>query len=234
MKKETLLITILLFISSPIFAQLGEIKGIIKDEKGAPIWNVSVYVEYGGSMIGDATDFDGKYTIKPLNPGVYTVITKMAGYSPIKTKEVLVTAGNIAYVNSDMISTSEELPEFKIVTHIIPLLDISEPGVQHIIPIEFKRSVHKNNPIKAITSMSAGVTLAPNGRDVYIRGSRPSSTQFITDGMKSITGEIGIPGIAVGSVKIYTGGVPAIYGDLTGGVIVVETTSYFDLVQQFK
>tara|TARA_B100000809_G_scaffold86452_1_gene84856 strand:+ start:13767 stop:14471 length:705 start_codon:yes stop_codon:yes gene_type:complete len=234
MKKITTLITIILFISSSLFAQLGEIKGIVKDEKGQPIWDVSVYVEYAGSVIGDATDFDGKYTIKPLNPGVYTVITKMTGFAPIKTKEVLVTSGNIAYVNSEMIATAEELPEFKVVTHVIPLLSIAEPGVQHIIPKAFKQSVHKNNPIKAITSMTAGVTLAPNGKDVYIRGARPTSTQFITDGMKSITGDIGIPGLAVGSIKVYTGGIPSNYGDVTGGVIVVETTSYFDLAQKFK
>jgi hypothetical protein len=28
--------------------------------------------------------------------------------------------------------------------------------------------------------------------------------------------------------------VPAAYGDFTGGVIVVETKSYFDLAQKFK
>jgi hypothetical protein len=82
--------------------------------------------------------------------------------------------------------------------------------------------------------MTTGLTLAPNGKDVYIRGARPTSTQFITDGMKSITGEIGIPGLAVGSIKVYTGGIPSNYGDVTGGVIVVETTSYFDLAQKFK
>jgi hypothetical protein len=234
MKKGTTLMTIVLLICNSLLAQLGEIRGVVKDEEGLPLWNVSVYVEYGGSKIGDATDFDGKYTIKPLSPGVYTVITKMAGFAPIKTKEVLVTSGNIAYVNSDMIVSAEELPEFILVIQAIPLLNISEPGVQHIIPKEFKQSVHKNNPIKAITSMAGGITLAPNGKDVYVRGSRPSSTQFITDGMKSITGEIGIPGIGVGSVKVYTGGIPSIYGDVTGGVIVVETTSYFDLAQQFK
>ncbi|PCJ01391.1 MAG: hypothetical protein COB15_00270 [Flavobacteriales bacterium] len=235
MKKLTTLLTVILFISSNIFAQLGEIKGFVKNKKtGEPIWNASVYVEFAGNMIGDAADFDGKYTIKALNPGTYTVITKIQGYAPVKTRNVLVTSDNIAYVNVDMITTAEELPEFVFVTHTIPLLKKDEPGVQHIIPKQFKQSVHRNNPIKAIESMASGVTVAPNGKDVYIRGSRPSSTQFITDGMKSITGSIGIPGQAIGSIKVYTGGVPASYGDVSGGVIVVETKSYFDLAQKFK
>jgi hypothetical protein len=234
MRKITTLITIILFINTFLFAQLGEIKGIVKDEKGEPIWNASVHVEYAGIMIGDATDFDGKYTIKPLTPGIYTVITKMQGFSPVKTSDVTVTSGDIAFVNIELIVSAEELPEFQLVEHIVPLIDIDEPGVQKIPKKEFQQSVNRMDPIKAITSMTTGLTLAPNGKDVYIRGARPTSTQFITDGMKSITGEIGIPGLAVGSIKVYTGGIPSNYGDVTGGVIVVETTSYFDLAQKFK
>ena len=41
-------------------------------------------------------------------------------------------------------------------------------------------------------------------------------------------GDANIPGLAIGSVKVYTGGVPARYGDFTGGCIVIETQSYFN------
>ena len=236
MKKLTTLLFVTFILTSASFAQLGEIKGIIKDKNtGKPIWNASVYVEFAGSMIGDATDFDGKYTIKPLSPGTYTVITKIQGYAPLKTMDVLVTSDNISFVNADLIATAEELPEFILVTHIEPLLDKGEQGTQHVPMKEFKKSVNgRVNPLLAISNMTTGVTVGPNGKDVMIRGSRPASTQFITDGVKSITGEIGIPGQAIGSVKVYTSGVPARYGDVSGGVIVVETKSYFDLAQGYK
>ncbi len=236
MKKLTTLITIILFVSTSLFAQLGEIKGIIKDENGDPMPGATVHINVGGNMQGTATDINGKYTIKPVRAGVHTVHFSAMGYKKGKIYDVLVTSGNIAYVNNDMSIAATDIDEFVVVEkmHTIDLIDKGEPGVQHIIPKEFKQSVHRNNPIKAITSMSAGITLAPNGKDVYVRGSRPTSTQFITDGIKSITGDIGIPGLAVGSVKVYTGGIPSNYGDVTGGVIVVETTSYFDLAQKFK
>jgi len=235
MKKLLTLISIALFITSNSFAQLGEIKGFVKNiETGEPIWNASVYVEFGGNLIGDASDFDGKYTIAALNPGTYTVITKIQGYAPVKTKDILVTAGKTSYVNVELRATAELLPEFVIVTHTIPLIDKYEPGVQHVDPKSFQRDPNRINPIKAISGLTAGVQLAPNGKDVMIRGARPTSTQFITDGVKSRTGGIGIPGLAVGSVKVYTSGIPSAYGDVTGGVIVVETKSYFDLAQKFK
>ena len=219
---------------SSIFAQTGEVKGIIKDkETGKPIWNVSVYIEIGGNLVGDAADFDGKYTIKPLNTGIYTVVAKMTGYAPMKINNVQVTSDKITYVNVDMEASAEKLPEYIFVEHKIPLISKDEPHVQMLTAKELKKSVNRDNPIMIATSMP-GVTLAPNGKDVYIRGSRPQATQFITDGMKSITGDIGIPGQAIGSLKVYTGGVPARYGDLSGGVIVTETKSYFDLAREYQ
>jgi hypothetical protein len=234
MKKITQILTVLFLITNGVFAQTGSIKGFVKDKTtGEPIWNASVYVEIGGNLIGDAADFDGKYTIRPLSSGKYTVITKIQGYAPVKTQNVEVTSDKITYVNVDMEATAELLPTFILIEHTIPLISIDEPHVQMLSAENIKKDVNRNNPIMIATSLP-GVTLAPNGKDVYIRGSRPQSTQFITDGMKSITGDIGIPGQAIGSMKVYTGGVPARYGDVTGGIIVVETKSYFDLAQDYK
>ena len=235
MKKLLTLIAITLFITSNSFAQLGEIKGIIKDDQG-PLPGVTVYIEVAGTKQGAATDANGKYTIKPVKSGTHAVYATSVGYKPIKINDVIVTSGNIAYVNVDMEIAATDLDIFTIVEkmHEIPLIDKSEPGVQHVDPKSFQRDPNRMDPIKAIVGLTSGLQLAPNGKDVMIRGARPTSTQFITDGVKSRTGDIGIPGLAVGSVKVYTSGIPSAYGDVTGGVIVVETKSYFDLAQKFK
>src|SRR5690606_4286534 len=218
------------------FGQDGEIKGVIKDKAtGEPVFNVAGYVEVGGVMKGAVTDPDGKYTIKPVSSGVYNVTAKSTGYGTVLTKEVKVTSDKITYVDVAIEQTATLLDDFVIteVLHKIPLISKDEPHVQALTPDEIANSPNIKEPIKMIT-MLPGLKLGNNGKDVYIRGARPTATQFITDGMKSINGEVGIPGLAIGSVKVYTGGIPAKYGDVTGGVIVVETKSYFDLAQQFK
>jgi outer membrane receptor protein involved in Fe transport len=43
-----------------------------------------------------------------------------------------------------------------------------------------------------------------------------------------------VPGSSIGGVTVYTGGIPAKYGDTTGGVIILETKSYFDLYREWK
>lgn len=235
MKKLTTLIAIILFITSNSFAQLGEIKGIIKDNMGA-LPGVTVYIEVGGIKQGTSTDANGKYTIKPVSSGTHAVYATYVGYKPMKIYDVLVTTGDIAYVNIDMEIAATELEGIVIYEqmHEIPLMSKGEPGVQHVLPKSFQRDPNRVDPIKAIVGLTSGLQLAPNGRDVLVRGARPTSTQFITDGVKSRTGSIGIPGLAIGSVKVYTSGIPSTYGDVTGGVIVVETKSYFDLAQKFK
>lgn len=78
-----------LIMCSAAFSQNGEIKGVVKDKvTGEPIFNVSVYVEVGGTLKGAVTDFDGKYTIKPLSTGVYNVIAKSTGFGTIETKRL--------------------------------------------------------------------------------------------------------------------------------------------------
>ena len=52
------------------------------------------------------------------------------------------------------------------------------------------------------------------------------------DGIKS--NEVGtVPSCAIQRMKIYTGGLPAKYGDTMGGVVVMETKSYFDLYRDW-
>ena len=113
-----------------------------------------------------------------------------------------------------------------------PLISKDEPSVQSLSASVIRQNVNRDNPIKIATSLP-GVTQGDQG-EVYIRGSRPLSTQYITDGIKMPDGKIGIPGQAIGSMKVYTGGIPANYGDVTGGVIVVETMSYYDLLQMYR
>jgi len=42
----------------------------------------------------------------------------------------------------------------------------------------------------------------------------------------------GVPPTSIASFTIYTGGLPARYGDVTGGAVAIETKSYFDLYMQ--
>ena len=58
---------------------------------------------------------------------------------------------------------------------------------------------------------------------------RNSGVVYYVDGVKQRDSDYKIPSTAVASIMVYMGDVPAKYGDFDGGVVVVETKSYFDL-----
>jgi hypothetical protein len=61
---------------------------------------------------------------------------------------------------------------------------------------------------------------------LHVRGSRGEATAYIVDGVKSqnITA---VSGLSIENLSVITGGIPAQYGDMLGGVIVVTTKDYF-------
>ena len=101
MKKQINLIIILL-LNISIYSQNtpGEIKGKIFDkEYNEPIAGANVYVEIGNSKIGEATDYNGKFTIKPLDPGTYTVTISFMGMKTKKVTGVIVQPNKIIFMD---------------------------------------------------------------------------------------------------------------------------------------
>ena len=55
-----------------------------------------------------------------------------------------------------------------------------------------------------------------------MRGSRENATAYYVDGIK-VRGAIGVPTSGIEQITVVTGGLPAQYGDATGGIIAVTT-----------
>jgi outer membrane cobalamin receptor len=74
---------------------------------------------------------------------------------------------------------------------------------------------------------TATVFQKDEGGSINIRGSRDNATQYIVDGIR-MNGNINIPRSAIQEITVISGGVPAIYGDATGGIVVISTKSGFN------
>jgi len=76
-----LIASVFLFNIGWVIAQTGEITGQVKDETGAGVPFANVAAEVDGALVsGTSTDFDGYFTIKPLNPGKYDLKVSYIGY----------------------------------------------------------------------------------------------------------------------------------------------------------
>jgi len=94
----------------------GSLKGKITDKKSSePLPFVNVVIENRGTQVsGGATDFDGNYFIKPIDPGTYDVIVSYVGYQPYKQTGVVVSSNKITFLDIAL-NAGVELKEFEVV-----------------------------------------------------------------------------------------------------------------------
>jgi hypothetical protein len=107
------------------------------------------------------------------------------------------------------------------------LIDKRRGNIYFVEPKKMKRMPDARNPLSVIEVISSEFYVSDNKKEVHFRGSRNDKTAYYIDGIRTENAE-GIPGLGIGNMTIYSGGVPARYGDFTGGCIVIESMGYFD------
>ena len=238
MKKSAFLQNLVLLLSFLFSVNLlaqnsSEITGKILDyETKEPLPGASVYVEVGANKKGASTEADGRFTIRPLTPGTYNVYISFIGYEDRIVKLVEVLPDQITYIGDIYMSEGGAvLPD---VTVFAEPINRKNPTTV-TIPAKKIEQLPTRNLLQIAVTFTPGVQVSDNGQQVIFRGSRPSSNNYYVDGMRvNDLNQSGVPSTSIGSMSVYTGGVPAKYGDFTGGVIVIETKTYFDLYNQWK
>ena len=229
---KTLLIMLLVSTATWAQSNLGEIHGKLLDiDTKEPMAYSQVFVEFGSSKIGATTDGEGQFIIKPLQPGTYTLYYQMlSGEKQPVIKDVLVKPDKIARADEVFASASDVLPDV-IVPYYGKLIDPEDPSAVTLTAKDIKVNANLRNPVQMLATMDSGIKVDFDGT-VSMRGAREGNVVYIVDGIK--TTNMNLPGAAYESITTYTGGLPAKYGDTTGGVIVVESKSYFDYYRAWK
>lgn len=202
----------------------GQLRGKITDSKtGEPLPFVNVVVERSGQQVtGNASDFDGVYDIKPIEPGTYDVVVTFVGYQPHKRTGVVVNANRITFLDLQL-NQGIELKEFEVVQYAVPLIDRDGGASGGTITREDIAKMPGRSAASIATTV-AGTTDAGTGGGISIRGARAENTYYYIDGVKVPAGAgTGLPKSAIEEVQVITGGVPANYGDVTGGLINITT-----------
>ncbi|OFY19601.1 MAG: hypothetical protein A2W98_10215 [Bacteroidetes bacterium GWF2_33_38] len=200
----------------------GTLQGIVKDPatgESVPFANVSLESK-GSSVTGGMTDFDGKYVIKPVPAGTYDVKVSYVGYSSQQVNGVVVNGGKITFLDFKMTSSVQQIDEVVITGYIEPLIkkDAAESGGTVTSEAIAKMP---GRSAEAVATTVGGV-FSENGEVGSIRGARDEGNVTYIDGIK-VRGTSNLPKSAVEQVSVITGGMPAEYGDATGGVISIVT-----------
>ncbi|MFN5182388.1 MAG: carboxypeptidase regulatory-like domain-containing protein [Bacteroidota bacterium] len=205
----------------------GEIRGKITDEQGNPAMGAIIRIIAGNHEVsGTASDMDGKYSIKPIEPGTYDLMIIFPQYKPLKIENVLVKNEDVTYVDAEIKPYGlDSMIEVK--GYVKPAVDVGVVDMKTIGTEEMARmAVSRGDINSALVNVSSDVYQDPNDGLLYVRGARKDATQYIIDGEKMI-GSMNVPATSIQSASIVTGGLPAQYGDLTGGLVIINTKDYF-------
>lgn len=219
-RKFLLALGLLLALSTLVFSQTGSLQGVVKDkETKEPIPFCTVVLKQNGMMVsGAATDFDGKYVIKPITPGTYNVEVSFVGYNTQIQNGVIVGA-RMEFLNVDLASSATDLQIVEVVDYKVPLISKDNTQVGSTVTAE-EIAKMPNRSASAVQALTGGVV--STGGVESIRGAREGSSITYIDGVKVI-GSTSLPASAYEQINVIIGGLSARYGDVTGGVTEITT-----------
>ena len=229
--RQLILILPFLICSLLLNAQTGVIQGRVfnsLNNEPLPFANIIIM----GTETGATTDIDGNYTIKNLNPGLYSLKAVYVGFKEQTAFEILVTNAKPAVANFAMEESAKTLEEVVVKADPFRQREESPNSVQTLGIAEIERNAGANRDISKVIQSLPGVASTVSFRnDIIIRGGGPNENRFYLDGIEvpvinhfSTQGASGGP---VGMINVnflkeatlYTGAFPANRGNTLSSVL---------------
>ncbi len=224
---KSIILILTLFIANINYAKVatGAVTGLVWDEieeDYAPFVKVEI--------IGDTatyiaqTDIDGRYTIRNIPIGTYKARCLNFMNEPnYYEKNFQIRSDEIVYVELSL-----KQVELTICYFTPPYTWYRTPQLHELNRIEIAENVNRFQ-LPAMTSGMTSDLRLNKENDLQFQGARINDYVQLIDGVKTLN-FIQVPSVTMKSIQIYNGFIPAKYGDTNGGVIVIETLSYFDLL----
>ena len=221
-------------IIQPAIAATGTLRGLVLDRStNRPIGSVNVVLE--DTLIGAATDLDGKFTILAIPVGTHNIRFSCLGYQTFIESDVFIRAGD----HSELTVTLEPVP-----------LEMDEVVVK---PSFFKKSQDASTSFhnmdwaeiridpgsaedvqRVVQALPSVVTGADQMNELIVRGGMPNENLFLMDHIEianpnhfGLQGQGGGPinmlnNEFVREVDFYAGAFPACYGDKASSVMDIH------------
>lgn len=202
----------------------GSISGTVKEERsGDPVPYANIALKVVGSIVlATTTNFDGKYSLKPIQPGKYDVEISYVGFSTSITNGVVVNANSITFHNASLQQVSVEVGPVIVTEYKIPVFKADEPGTIKAFSEADIKNMAVRDPISVAKASGNGMFSRDDGTNsLSSKGGRPTNNITYLDGVKLI-GAPNIPASSIGQISVQSGGIPAKYGDVTGAVTTIK------------
>ncbi len=211
---------------------LGDVVGTIFENTNQTIVGAQVFIKDQDRKYMALSDVNGRFRITGIPAGKYEMSIKfmqdtMHGIRVNVPLDGFHNTGNIVFkpntieLRGVIVKANNDM---KLVYGSLPVKELTGDEIEQS-PVKFSVAA-------LATSINSDVKMADDG-ELMFRGARKGDMIYMLDGIKGR--EISnVPSCAIGRMMVYTGGIPAKYGDTLGGVVVLETKSYFDLYREWE
>lgn len=217
-KTLVLIIAVILLFGTRTYTQTqsGELRGkITNGDDGEALPFANVVLMLGGTQKGGASsDIEGNYVIKPITPGTYDVRVSYVGFKDLIIKDFEVGGNNISFQNIKLTPSIVTTDVVEIRAYEKPLVKQDEGSGNRMSKEEIKKA-----PTRSVADL---VNLTAGMLGGSAKGQRGSGTVYFVDGVR-VRGALGVPQSSIQEINTITGGIPAEYGDLVGGVVSITT-----------
>lgn len=220
-------VAFLLVTAGMAFSQSGKgrIAGRVLDkDTGEPLPGVNIIVQ--GTYYGAASDAEGRYEIRNVNPGVYTLVVSMIGYKKVQQTGVQVNPGARQEIDFMLEPTVLAFGQEVVVIGERPLFNIEETSTRRGLNAE-ELAVSTLENVQDIVGSQVGVVASDD--EIHIRGGRSYENAYLLDGVSvqdplSGTGfGLRVSTEAIEEIEVITGGFNAEYGQAMSGIVKVKT-----------
>ncbi len=221
----------------------ASLRGYVRGaETGETLLQANVVVQ--GTGRGTATNNEGYYTLRELDPGSYTVVFSYVGYRK-KAKEVTLEAGEKKRLDVELAPVEVQTEEVVVTGESEDEEVERELGTDRLKTADIKElpSVLEPDVFRALSLLPGVTTASDYSSNLYIRGGSPDQTLVLLDEttVYNPTHFFGFFSTfnsdAIKDVQLYKGTYPAEYGGRLGSVVSIynkdgnrqETTGGFTI-----
>ena len=223
------LTTFVIFLSLGFAGETGRLVGTITDlASGERLIGVNVSVE--GTVLGDATDTNGDFSILNIPAATYNIKVSYIGYKIITITDVVIYSDRSTKLPV-LMEISAIQGEEVTVEATRPIIDPDQTATTMTVIEEEIANMPVNSYTDILTNMAGVIENENSGAGidgVHIRGGRSGEIAYMVDGFfveDAILGGMGadVARGGISELSVITGSFNAEYGEAMSGVVNIVT-----------
>ncbi len=236
MLQKYLKIIIIIFTFYNLYSQTERVSisgKVIDALTEKPIPGATVKID--GTNLGAITRTDGSFSIRNLEPGVYSIRFSVVGYETFVQSNVYVTNVKPAYLEIKLVQKTIQIEGLEVRGKYFERFVETTTSTQTFSAEEIRRTPGVQEDVVRAVALLPGVGITQAGRnDLVVRGGAPYENLFIVDNIEvpninhfgaqgTTGGPLAIVNIDfVKNVQFSTGGFGAKYGDKVSSLTLIN------------